>query len=42
MSWRIDFTGGKDPVMTTSWFIWDRNSPPHHCTADLLTRNGPL
>lgn len=40
MTWRQDFTGGKNPTMTTTWFVWDRLSP--HQEFGLLDRNGPV
>lgn len=42
MAWRVDFTGGGDPTMTTTWFVWDRAAPPHICIANLLGKDGPI
>lgn len=40
ITWRIDFTGAGDPVMSVSWFVWDRRDPRE--AMGLLDRDGPV
>ena len=40
MTWRLDFTGGGNPTMTTTWFVWDQLNP--HQEFGLLDRSGPV
>lgn len=41
LTWRLDFEGAGNPVMTFSWFVWDKSALPGICTTNLLTRDGP-
>jgi hypothetical protein len=38
LTWRLDFTGGGNPTMDCTWFVWDRVDP--HRDFALLDREG--
>ncbi len=42
LTWRLDFEDAGNPVMTFSWFVWDRAAETGQCITNLLNRDGPV